>query len=769
MDASAPGEGTVCPACGKPVDPLRAGQVAILAGRFRYYCDRACKASHLEQVAASVVGDDVATAEPPSVVERLAPPAFPEPSRRPPESAPGELDSDPDAEREEDRVDDADDPDLDPDPDREGEGDLDLPADGPTGVATSSAPPPSAAPTPPAHVTAPSASPPAEILAIGGLVAGALAALVSVAGFGELRLPLASVAALVALTRALRGARDPADATHLVTAIPLAGLMLAAFAMVLSGEPRAGALASLLGVSAAAVLFTGLLVARARRGVEASRVDIARALDVSVRVVRGDAESELAAALVKPGERLVVGAGEVVGADGIVTGGEAQVVPWIASSIEVTKREGDAVAAGARVISGALRLNVTWSGPDRAWAKLALSPTLRVDVTAPLARLARLGVERGSALAAALAGAASYANGGGLAEIVATACAAALALGAVGVAAMVGLTHAEGHAQALAHGIVYKDAAGFDRAGRTDVAVVCSRGTVLMGEPEIVAFESLGAIGEGRLASLAAGAETSSTDPFAAAILRGARARGETPENVRNAAAHAGLGVTALTASGERLVVGSRALLLQEKISVAVADARVSELEAQGRSVLLVAVAGKLVGLVALQDGLRPGARAAVQRLLDARIEPVLLSGEARETCETIARALDIDHVRPEVLPADRGAEVRALGEGGHVVAVLGHPLSDDGALGAADVAIAMSSAGGTPGEWTVQLASDDVRDAAFAISLARATRDRARVSLVSGLVPPALALLAVGFGLAPLAVAPLAAALGAVIASRTR
>src|SRR5205085_3775334 len=103
---------------------------------------------------------------------------------------------------------------------------------------------------------------------------------------------------------------------------------------------------------------------------------------------------------------------------------------------------------------------------------------------------------------------------------------------------------------------------------------------------------------------------------------------------------------------------GSRAFLLQEKVSVAIADARVSELEAQGRSVLVVAVAGRLVGLLALQDGLRPGARAAVHRLHDARIEPVLLSGEARATCETIARELDIDHVRPEILPAERGAQV---------------------------------------------------------------------------------------------------------------
>jgi P-type E1-E2 ATPase len=191
----------------------------------------------------------------------------------------------------------------------------------------------------------------------------------------------------------------------------------------------------------------------------------------------------------------------------------------------------------------------------------------------------------------------------------------------------------------------------------------------------------------------------------------------------------------------------------------------VTELEAQGRSVLLVALGERVVGLIALQDGLRAGARAAVQRLLDARIEPVLLSGEARDTCETIGRALDIDHVRPEVLPADRGAEVRALSEGGSVVAVIGHPALDDGALGAADVAVAVNAAGATPGEWAIALASDDVRDAARALSIPRAARSQVWVAIGLGAAPGVVALLMIGFGIAPLAVAPLATLLAALAA----
>jgi P-type E1-E2 ATPase len=221
-----------------------------------------------------------------------------------------------------------------------------------------------------------------------------------------------------------------------------------------------------------------------------------------------------------------------------------------------------------------------------------------------------------------------------------------------------------------------------------------------------------------------------------------------------------------VASTGERLVVGGRTIMLEEKIGVAVTDARASELEAQGRSVLLVALGDRLVGLIALQDGLKPGARAAVQKLLDARIEPVLLSGEARDTCETIGRALDIEHVRPEVLPADRSAEVRALAEGGSVVAVVGSPPADDGALAAADVAVAMGAAGSTMGDWGVVVAGDDVRDAALALVIPHTARERARLTLVLGATPGIAALFAIGFGVAPLALAPIGALIGALAVS---
>ena len=121
--------------------------------------------------------------------------------------------------------------------------------------------------------------------------------------------------------------------------------------------------------------------------------------------------------------------------------------------------------------------------------------------------------------------------------------------------------------------------------------------------------------------------------------------------------------------------------MLEQRISIAISEQRISELESSGRSVVLIAVGGRLAGVLALQDGLRPGARASVQHLLDAQIEPVLMSGDSRETCEAIGRSLDIDHIRPEILPSDRAAEVKRQQEAGVSVAVLGRTPIDEPSL----------------------------------------------------------------------------------------
>ena len=782
----------LCPGCGQGVDPLRAGHVAALEGRgFHYFCRASCKQDYLRS-RGRPQEEDVPTATPPEVAYALEAandavrPSFPSAPEGPTSSirstpasavrstpASSAVRSTPGSSAARSTL-----PSVErrPAPVPPSRPQFEEPVSEPVSSATREGPATLKSGRP-GRVSSPSLSSHGSDRATAvidglGIAAGALAPALGLLGTTAevARVPLVVFAWAMLALRVQRSRRDASDPHPLVVLAPAGCAVAAAWWAQQTSDPRTVAIAVMAGLGCAVAIAVETTVARARERVFAAREAIERALDVRVRAIRGDETIELPAADLRPGEPIVAVAGEIVGVDAIVTAGEARVVPWLGASVEVPRRDGDPLVAGARVVSSRLRMTTTWSGRERAWVKLLSTPATRIDVAAPTARAVRHTVERGAPVAAALVGIATMTTNATPVQILAAMSAAGTAFGAKALVSLVALHFARAHLEALASGITYKDASAFERAGAVNVAVLSARGTVLLGEPEIVAVEPIGAARDSdpgdlvaRILSLAAGAETASTHPFATAILRAARTRGARADHVRNATVHAGLGVTALASSGERLVVGGRAIMLAEKIGVAAVDGRVTELEGQGRSVLLVALGDRLVGLISLQDGLCAGARAAVQRLLDARIEPVFLCGEARDNCETIRRALDIEHVRPAVLPADRGPEVRALGDGGSVIAVIGHPLSDDGALGAADVAVAMGAAGSTPGEWAVALASDDVRDAAMALAIPHATRARVRVAIALGATPGLVALLAVGFGVAPLAIAPLAALVGAV------
>jgi cation transport ATPase len=397
--------------------------------------------------------------------------------------------------------------------------------------------------------------------------------------------------------------------------------------------------------------------------------------------------------------------------------------------------------------------------------RLTHDPRRRADVHAPLSRFGRNVATRASLVLAVIVALAAFSSDRDWVTIATFAIAAYAVLANAAVAKVASLHVIETVHGALRRGVVFRTAESLDRAGRVSTAVFCARGTLLLGEPEVANIEAFGKFDADRVLALVAGAESGGARPTAIAIQRAARARNVRPDGVRSPATLAGLGTTAVASSGQTLVVGSRGLMLRERISVALAEARITDLEAMGRTVILVALGGKLAGLIGLQDGLRPGARAAVQHLLDVGIEPVLLSGDTRETSEALGRAVDIDHIRPEVLPADRGEEIRRLADGGATLAVLGRSPRDDAALSAALVSVALGAAGSSVAEWGVQLASDDVRDGAFALRLAHDSRKNAQLGLALALVPGVTAALFMVLGIVPAFALPLTALAGSSVA----
>lgn len=731
-----------CSACGTPVDPLRASRVAHIRDRFRYFCSPECRTRYDSDVGAT----PLPVARPQSLTAAVR-----------------EAKSSTLAEQEATRA-------L-----AETPRPIAAPARVPAAREVLEPPVPAATPStraerndaPPLDVRGgPGAS--GLLLMLAGLGA-VLAAALLFAGPSRAvlaaRVVLAAVACAALVTERATSPRDPSELHPAVlSAAPVAAAGIA-WGTLLLGEPRASDATLLTSVIVCLSALSVALLRRGRAPLDAARDRLLLAMSGASRRVVEDGTVDGIAADLRPGEEILVEAGDVIPADATVVAGEAAVLPWLDAKAEARVKEGDTLLASGRVTQGRLRAVVGWSGSDRAFLRLTHDRHRRADLLAPVARFGRLFAERGSILVTGLAALTAFAAGLDGIDILLVAVAVQAATAQSVTAALGALRVGRTIMAGIHRGVVFRSAEALDRAGRVTIGVFCARGTLLLGEPEVASLDAFGSHEPSDVLGLVAGAESGEHHPVASAVVRTARARNVRPDAVRNPRVQPGLGITAIASNGQPLVVGSRALLLHEHVSVAIAEKRVQELESMGQQVLLVALGGRLVGLVGLQDGLRPGARAAVQHLLDAGLEPALLSGDARETCEALGRQLAIDHLRPEVSPADRGDEIRRLSEGGATVAVIGQSPGDDAALAAADVAVALRSAGSTSADFGVQLATDDVRDAAFALHAARDCLKNARIDLALGALPPfALAALA-ALGMLPAVAVPALASLGPLLA----
>lgn len=731
-------EATVrCAGCGACVDPLRAGHVAIFDDGFRYFCGWSCRERYIKAGTKPYGGSEARNA---LVLRNEIDRQFEETASIAPDDAPLPRLKDEHSPIATGALSEAD---LD---------DIELAEEAPEEI------------LPPSQTRSDTGT----LLLLTATVFGVLAVALALVGTSPAiltaRLCVAAAGVGLLIARSVVIPRDPADPhPAAVHAAGVAAAAIAVWARVTGNGEVADEAAVLTGLFVVATGTTMQLVEQVRRGASAAVASCLHALDVPARRVVPGGYAITPAASLRPGEEVLIDAGEMVPTDVLINAGQATVLAWSNARSATRKQPGDALVAGARLISGRLRATVTWTGMDRAWLRTTADPSRAAHVMAPAARNARWVVERWAVASAGLAGLAAFVNGKPVPGVLLASAAAHAAIASVAVAAIPAAVVLRGLVQALDHGITYQSAAAWERAAHTTVMVFLARGTLLLGEPQVAEIVGLGDCSQDRLLSLAEGAETAASDAIALAVHRAARTRGTLADAVRSPTVVPGLGVTAVTSNGEALCVGSRALMLREHVSMARLETKLAELETLGRTVLLVATAGRLAGFIALQDGLRAGARAAVQHLLDARIEPVLMSGDARETCDAIARSLDIEHVRPEVLPAERAGEIRRIAESGATVAVVGRPGTDDSSLAAADVAVAMEAAGSTLGEWAIVLAGDDVRDAAKAVVGAKRTLAHARTALVIAVAPGIVAALAVAFGLLPAAYSPLSVLLGAI------
>ena len=480
-----------------------------------------------------------------------------------------------------------------------------------------------------------------------------------------------------------------------------------------------------------------LLERRARRGTTQALRALLAVTPETARVERSGSESEVPLAQLRLGDIVVVRPGERIAADGTVIEGDSAVDESLVTgeSLPVAKRAGNAVIGGSLNGEGRLRIRVAALGGDTTLARIIALVEGAQASKAPVQRL----VDRVSAifvpavLAVAAATLVGWLASGAPAEAAIIAAVSVLVIAcpcALGLATPTAIMVAAGAAARA--GILVKDAEALEAATRVTAVIFDKTGTLTEGRPRLI--EVLPIAGEeGALLGLVAAAQQGSEHPLARAVIAAANERGLALAPLAQFRALPGRGIDA-TVAGRRVIVGSRRLMAEMNVPLALLDALAAAPAAQGLGLLYaaeIAKAARPLGVLAAGDEVRPVAAAAVTKLRQRGFGVSLLTGDSEIVAQRVAQAVGIEDVQAGVLPADKADAVRRLQSAGRIVAMVGDGINDAPALAAADLGIAL--AGGTDAAAAasgVTLMRPDLRLVPAALDLARLGAARIRENL---------------------------------------
>jgi Cu+-exporting ATPase len=487
----------------------------------------------------------------------------------------------------------------------------------------------------------------------------------------------------------------------------------------------------------AAVIVTLILLGRYMEALVRSQAGAAikRLAGLSAKsalVLVDGTEIELPLSQVHVGDLVRVRPGGKIPVDGIVVDGQAAVDESMISgeSLPVDRGQGDEVVGATIALNGALTVRATAVGRDSALARIIRLVDRAQSEKAPVQRLADqisqyfvpvVMLISATTFIAWLATGHSFAD----AMIPAVAVLIIACPCALGLATPTAIMVASG--RGAEHGILLRGGEALERMRSVDAVMLDKTGTITVGHPsvtEVVTFSpGAGAlISESDVLRLAASAERQSEHPLARAVVERAAAAGAVTSDPSRFNVISGGGVGALV-DGHQVVIGNRGLMGSRGIEL---DGRVSEverLEAAGRTVVLVARDGSIIGALGIADTVKEGSAEAIADLHGQGIEVTMLTGDNPRAASFIADQTGIDRVIAEVRPEDKAAEVKQLQAMGRTVAVAGDGINDAPALAQADAGIAMGTGTEVAMEAaSVTLVKGDLRALPLAIRLSKAT-----------------------------------------------
>ena len=449
----------------------------------------------------------------------------------------------------------------------------------------------------------------------------------------------------------------------------------------------------------------------------------------TARIVREGRELDVPTTEVGVGDLVRIRPGERIPVDGVVLEGASTIDESMLTgeSLPVEKTAESRVVAGSVNQTGALLFRATHVGSETTLARIVRLVEDAQASRAPIQRLADRVAAVFVPIVLVIAGATCLAWLAFGPEprlpmalttavaVLVIACPCAMGL-ATPTAIMVGT------GKGAEHGVLIKSATALEVLHRVDTIVFDKTGTLTVGRPEVTDIVTVPGVGEDDALAVAAGAEQASEHPLGEAIVRLAKERGLALPPVGEFTAVPGQGIDAMAPDG-RILLGNETMMNERGIDVSRLADRAIALQAQGKTVVVLAFAGRLLALIAVADVLKPDAAATIRRLREMGHAVAMLSGDNRRTAEAIAREAGIERVLAEVLPADKAGEIKRLQEGGHRVAMVGDGINDAPALTQADVGIVMGSGTDVAIEAAdVTLMRSDVAGVVVALELSRRT-----------------------------------------------
>jgi Cu+-exporting ATPase len=240
-------------------------------------------------------------------------------------------------------------------------------------------------------------------------------------------------------------------------------------------------------------------------------------------------------------------------------------------------------------------------------------------------------------------------------------------------------------------GILIKNAESLERAHKLQTVIFDKTGTITEGKPSATDVIPLNGFDEKTLVQRAASVESRSEHPIATAIVDRARETGLDLESVESFQSLTGLGLTAVV-DGDAVLIGNDALMKEYATETTAAESAAAKLSQAGKTIIYVAINGKLAGLFGVADTIKATSREAVAQLKRMNLEAVMITGDNERTAAAIAAQAGIDRVIAGVMPQDKAAQVRAQQSNGRIVGMVGDGINDAPALAQADVSIAMGT-----------------------------------------------------------------------------